>query len=378
VHDLVVAFALLHEGLDRDCRENAVTKSAVEFFDDNRDLVEEWDDLADRVPGSSPALRPGWFEAWRSSFGRGGFEVFTARSSGRLTAIAPFERRRGALIAPANYHTLEYGILAENDDAMGEIVEQVIVGRPRRIQADLTHPGVGSQSIERACRDAGYRIISRVQERCPYVDTSGSWEAYEGTLTSKMRREMRRRWRLLSEVGDLELVVEDGTTGLDALLDEGFRIEAAAWKAAASTAILSSRATEQFYRLIASWAAKASILRLAFLRLDGRPLAFDFTLEVGGHHCLFKTGYAPSHRQYAPSILLRREMVKRAFDIGMDTYEFLGRDEPWKLRWTKTVRPMSRIQAFRPSPQGFVDWAAWTYGRPVAKAVRDRYRSLRS
>lgn len=349
-----------------------------EFFDANRDLVEEWDDLADRVPGSSPALRPGWFEAWRAAFGRGSLEVFSARSNGRLTAIAPFERRGGALIAPSNYHTLEYGILAEDDDGRSDIVEQLLAARPRRIQADLTHSGIGSESMEQACRDVGYRIILREQERCPYIDTTGSWDDYETTLTAKMRREMRRRWRKLSELGELECIVEDGTTGLDGLLDEGFWIEGAAWKAEASSAISSSRAAERFYRLIGSWAAKRSMLRLAFLHLDGQPLAFDFTLETETHHYLVKTGYLPSHREYAPSTLLRREMVKRAFDIGVGIYDFSGSDEPWKLRWTQKVRTLSRIQAFRPSPPGLVDWAAWAYGRDLSKAVKDRLRSLRS
>ena len=35
-----------------------------------------------------------------------------------------------------------------------------------------------------------------------------------------------------------------------------------------------------FYRRVAAWAAERDWLRLAFLRLDGRPLAFDLALET--------------------------------------------------------------------------------------------------
>ena len=61
--------------------------------------------------------------------------------------------------------------------------------------------------------------------------------------------------------------------------------------------------------------------------------------------------------------------LERAFERRLATFEFLGADEPWKLEWTSQVRERVVCQAFAPSPAGVAAWAAYAYGRPLAKRV---------
>jgi CelD/BcsL family acetyltransferase involved in cellulose biosynthesis len=120
---------------------------------------------------------------------------------------------------------------------------------------------------------------------------------------------------------------------------------------------------------VAEWASQRGYLRLAFLRLDEHPLAFDYCVESDGVHYLLKTGYDPSYRAFAPGMLMRHEMLARAFSIGLSRYEFLGGDEPWKLVWAEGARDMCLAQAFAPSASGAVDRAAFSLGRPAIKRV---------
>src|SRR5262249_37168835 len=136
------------------------------------------------------------------------------------------------------------------------------------------------------------------------------------------------------------------------------------------TAIAADPATRRFYGDIAHWAARRGWLRLAFLRLDERPLAFDYCLEEQGVHYLLKTGYDPAYRAFAPGVLIRQDMIARAFSNGLARYEFLGADEPWKLRWTGMLSERRLLQAFAPSLPGVVDYLrgrAFAFGRPLAK-----------
>ena len=48
---------------------------------------------------------------------------------------------------------------------------------------------------------------------------------------------------------------------------------------------------------MARWAAAKGWLRLAFLRLDGKPLAFDFGLNDGNTLYSLKTGYDEAYRR---------------------------------------------------------------------------------
>jgi CelD/BcsL family acetyltransferase involved in cellulose biosynthesis len=221
-----------------------------------------------------------------------------------------------------------------------------------------------------AARAARYRLVDRTLERSPYIATNGDWAGYERHRDSRFLRELRRRHRRLSEQGGLALDVADGRDRLDELLDEGFAVEAAAWKGKRGTAIASDTATRRFYGDVARWAAQRGWLRLAYLRLEERPLAFDYCLEDQGVHYLLKTGYDPAYGAFAPGMLMRREMIARAFSNGLTRYEFLGADEPWKLRWTDMLRERKLLQAFAPSVPGAIDCLrgrAFAFARPLAK-----------
>ncbi len=332
--------------------------------------VDEWDELADRAKATAPWLRPGWILAWWRAFGRGALEIVSVRREGRLSALVPLERRRAVLASTANYHTPSFGILAEDEVAAREVAMELVARRARRFHlAFVSEQTLSASDLPAVVRRAGYRILERTLELSPYVETDGDWETYRDGLNGKLLRELRRRRRKLEGRRRLELAVEDGTSRLDELLDEGFRIEAAAWKGRNRTAIISDSKTESFYREVAHWAAGRGSLRLAFLRLNGQPLAFDFAIEDESCHHLLKTGYDPAYRELAPAMLLRYEMLARAFELQLRSYEFGGANEEWKLQWSDRTRKRLLFQAFAHTPSGFVDWTAWTYGRAAAKRI---------
>jgi CelD/BcsL family acetyltransferase involved in cellulose biosynthesis len=101
-------------------------------------------------------------------------------------------------------------------------------------------------------------------------------------------------------------------------------------------------------------------------------MAFDFAIEEDGRHYLLKTGFDPAYRALSPGMLLRLEMIERAFALGLRSYEFLGADEPWKLDWTRSLREHVELKAFAPSAAGVVDWAANRYVRPMAVRALSR------
>jgi CelD/BcsL family acetyltransferase involved in cellulose biosynthesis len=344
----------------------------LESHDRLDSLCGEWDELADRV-NASPWLRPGWISAWEQAFGRGSLEVLTLRRDGRLVGVLPLEQRFGTLRSTSNVHSPAFSMLVEDEEAARELGRSLFAhGRRQVTLGFLLADDPALDTCRSAARAARYRLIEGTLERSPYIATNGDWPGYERQRESRFLRELRRRRRRLGEQGRLALDVTDGRQQLGELLDEGFAVEAAGWKGKRGTAIASHPATRRFYGDVARWAAQRGWLRLAFLRLDERPLAFDYCLEEQGVHYLLKTGYDPSYGAFAPGMLIRREMIERAFSDGLARYEFLGADEPWKLRWTDMLRERRLLQAFAPSVSGAVDCLrgrALAFGRPLAKRV---------
>jgi CelD/BcsL family acetyltransferase involved in cellulose biosynthesis len=116
------------------------------------------------------------------------------------------------------------------------------------------------------------------------------------------------------------------------------------------------------------------------MRVDGRCVAFDLCLEDGRRCYVLKGGFDTAFRAFAPRTLLLAESLERAFGLGFESYEFLGRDEDYKLAWATGAHEAWRLQAFPRSPTGVAGYVAWRYGRPAAKralGLRGRLASPR-
>ena len=341
----------------------------LEILDGVDELAAEWDDLADRV-GGEPWLRPGWVEAWWAAFGAGALRIIVLKKDDVLVGVLPLIEDGDVVRSPSNWHTPAFDLLAERDELV-HLAEAMVEKRPRRVWLAFVDPDEsGMAACRAAVRAARYLMLERTLERSPYVRVEGEWKAYRETLEGKLLRELRRRRRRLEEAGRFTFEVVDGPQErLSELLDEGFAVEAAGWKSDKNSAILSRPETTAFYRAVAGWAAERGLLKLAFLRLDGRAIAFDFAIEDAGIHYLLKTGFDPAYGKFAPGMILRYEMLARAFSTGLRRYEFLGDDEPWKLQWTRTTRRRTVFQAFAPTARGRVEWAAFAWGRPLVKRL---------
>jgi CelD/BcsL family acetyltransferase involved in cellulose biosynthesis len=302
--------------------------------------------------------------------------VITLRRDGELAAVLPLLVRRGERRSLTNWHTPELAIPAADDAARAALVRAVLARTRLPLTLTMVTDGRPETDVVRAAASAtGMRMLSHTSERSPYVDLAGDWATYEQTLARRRRSELRRRRRRLEEQGAVAFDVQYGDARLDDLLAEGFAVEGSGWKAREGTAILSRPETRAFYTDVARWAAARGTLRLGFLRLDGRAVAFHLTLAEAGNAYLLKGGYDPALRALAPGQLLIAEMLRWAFDSGLHTYDFLGEDEGFKLDWTAAFRERLTLQAFPRTTGAALGFVVYAYGRPVVKRARALARS---
>lgn len=331
-------------------------------------LGAEWDALADRT-GGNLWVRPGWVEAWWRAFGEGDLEIIALRRGSELVAVLPLRRRLGALTSTTNWHTPEFDAVGLAED-VAELLSLLLRSHPRRVSFAFVDAASGAAKTMRVLAERRrLPMISRPLEHSPFIDTRAGWDEYLRARDAKFLRDLRRRARMLDAIGPVTFHVVSNDARLDELVDEGFAVERLGWKGEEGSAVASDPATMRFYREIAHWAAARGELRLGFLRVDGRAIAFDFSVESNGVHYLLKTGFDPALSRCAPGKLLRYRMIEHAFTTGILLYEFLGTDNPWKYEWTQTVRTRSLIQCFSRSLAGRADWALFALARPAVKKI---------
>lgn len=323
-------------------------------------------------------MYPGWVMPWIRAFSPGSERLLCVRRAAELRGLQPLLQRRGMLRSPTNWHTPLLGCLARDNEARAELARAFI--EAARTGVDLAFLDRDDPTLDMYLREArarGWPALVRPVAHSPYVDLSATdWERFCATLDNKLRKEVRRLRRRLDERGAVTVEFAGGSGDLEARLEEGFSIEGSGWKDRAGTAIVSDPRTRQFYTEVARWAASCGALSMAFLRLNGQPIAFDLGLEWEGAVYVLKGGFDPRFRRYGPGTLLTYESLRRAFEDGMSSYELLGDADPYKLVWTRTVRERMRFQAFNMATAGgAARWLAWTQARPRLLSLRDTIRA---
>lgn len=316
-------------------------------------LNAEWDELAVRTE-AAPCLHPGWIAAWWRAFGQGRLTVLAARDGGELVGVLPLARRAGGLASPTNWHTPFFGPVCASSEAAGALADALVrtAGPHFRLRfLSLDDPLLGPLAF--ATSRAGWAVATREIQHSPYVPIEGSWDEFRRGLSKDRRRSISRRERRLRELGEVTVTIEDGTERLDKLLSEGFALEASGWKGEQGTAILSKPETRAFYTDLCRWAAARQMLRLVFVRLDGRPIAFNLCLEDGRALYALKPGHSEEMTRYGPGALLIYRTIERAFELGLSSFELLGGQDDFKRSFAgDNCHARVEMQAFARSARG--------------------------
>jgi CelD/BcsL family acetyltransferase involved in cellulose biosynthesis len=329
-------------------------------------LAGEWEQLAERVDGS-PFLRPGWILPWLRAFGTGSPEAIVVRRDDELAAVLPMQRRRGRLRSPANWHSPFFGPLVVDEEARELLLDGLFGGAAASVELGLLQT---DRDLIACARGSGRRVVGRPLAACPVVDIAGCFDDYERGLSRNRRRSLRRCLRALETCGSVTFDVHAGLDGLDEALEDMLRIEASGWKGRRGSAIASCSKTTGFYTDVARWAASRGWLRLSTLRLDGRPIACDYSIEHQGAWYSLNTGYDEDYRTFGPGALLLREQLRHCFENGTSCLELLGIEDSFKLSWTDRSCARTRVEAFDRSPAGLIRWSVATSRERVRPAVR--------
>jgi CelD/BcsL family acetyltransferase involved in cellulose biosynthesis len=343
-----------------------------------------WNALVERAGIDHPFVRHEWMRAWWDAFGAGReLHIVTIRSRDELIAIAPFMITRGRMYGVPvrrlelifNVHTPRLEIITgrAHREVYRALWKYLREHGGRWDVAQLHQLPEGSRTLEelrRVADEDGFPSGVWRSDDSPYLSLEGiSPDVYFASLGSKHRSNMRNRTKRLAKLGTIAVETVSGGPALDRALDEGFAIEAAAWKGTEQTAIASDDALRRFYTRLAHVAAKTGWLRLSFLTLDGRRIAFGYSLVYGRKLYLLKAGYDPEFAPYSPFNLLCERVIREAFEQGLTEFDFLGKDAEWKLKWTRTTRPHYWLFIFsRDLRARFIHWAKFR----LAASLREK------
>ncbi len=208
-------------------------------------------------------------------------------------------------------------------------------------------------------------------ERSPYLNIEGTWEDYLKKCKKGFRKNLKHSLNYLNDP-HYELCRYQGGSA-QALTDDVINISKRTWKYTQGTGMAGTPELIRYYRSLIQMLAANGWLRLTVLKYKAIPIAFSFTSVYKNRMYGHQIGYDQSYKDISPGQITSGSVIKSAFDNGNTEYDFLGKDEAYKMEFTATCRRHSKYYLFNDTLMGNVLHTLENIIIPGAKTIFGSY-----
>jgi CelD/BcsL family acetyltransferase involved in cellulose biosynthesis len=315
-------------------------------------LHDEWEALSSGAAENCIFYRPAWIRAFAAHRpeAAGGLLLLAARREGRLAAVLPLARRRvvfsGLPVRQLHGATTNSWwrfdvVRAPGEAGLGGV--RALAGFLGRMGGWDTlvipdvPPGGAAEDLVREAAALGHPVGRVEVTSSPYLPIQGydgdpEWwlRGVSGNFRSSMRRALKRTRGSLR----LDRIDRADPEALRRLVE----LEAKGWKGREGSAIASHPEWVLYFRTLVGAAERMGGLVYHFLEHEGRLIAAQFGVASGSRYSMLRIAYDEEFRQLAPGHLLTHAALEDCAARGFSEYDFTGRDEEWKCKWTSHRR----------------------------------------
>lgn len=128
-----------------------------------------------------------------------------------------------------------------------------------------------------------------------------------------------------------------------------------------------------FLCAVAADLARAGLLRVCQLRVDGTVTASRVILSAGPDLYFYHAGHDPAWGRYRVGTLLTAECIKMAIGAGIRAIHLGTGTEESKIRWSPRVESYAQLQIASPTPTGRLLGGAADRALLLSRRLRDRW-----
>ena len=317
-------------------------------IEDNLDGLKSYrTDSRQKLDWPAVFVLPEWMQVWWQVFGAGAeMRIRTVLEGEKVIGIAPLMVKDGAALLIGDTDVCDYldfvvtpGLEKEFFNLMLDELKQSGISR-----LDLKHVRPDStvlSSLAPLAENRGYQVTSTREDVSLEMDLPSTFEGYLASLDAKQRHEVRRKLRRLNEEGTIEYRFVNEGAAVPATMDTFFKMFV---ESRQDKANFMTEKMKLFFRLLADAMARAGLLRLGVLELDGQPLAQIMCFDYNSCIYLYNSGYDPKYTALSAGLLSKVLAIKDSIEKGKTRFDFLKGAETYKTHLGGREVPLYRCQ----------------------------------
>ncbi len=290
-------------------------------------------DIGRLLPWECLFMEPAWMQAWWSHFGTGMTPcILAVWHKKNLIGIAPLMANgtTAFLLGHADLcDYMDFIVAPQRGPEFFTVLIEYLLNNGfvlLNLKPILNESNVVKDLVEIA-PGLGCRVVCKPDDVTYTMDLPSSWEDFLKKLSGKQRHEIRRKLRRLEAAGQVKYrIVED----VDAVSTEIDIFMALFRSNRPDKAAFMTPQMEAYFRSLAASMAAHHMLKLAFLELDGQPVAAVLCFDNGSTVYLYNSGYDMRFSSLSVGLLCKVLSIKESIKRGRRKYDFLKGDEKYK------------------------------------------------
>ena len=174
--------------------------------------------------------------------------------------------------------------------------------------AQMPLTGPVSAALQEVLHEQGrHAAVVHREDRAMLASDLSPESYFEASLSTKKRKELRRQYNRLSELGQVAMARTMSDAGLTRWIEDFLALEHSGWKGTNGSAIASHQTTTRMFKEALFGAATQGRLERLTLTLDDEPIAMLANFITAPGAFSYKTAFDERYARYSPGVLVQRE-----------------------------------------------------------------------
>jgi len=319
----------------------------VELTDDPTDFVaRDWNSLVEADPTGTFFHTPAYLKLWWEEFGSGRLLLAFAVDQGRTVAASAFEIVEGTLTFLGGFDVTDYmgpvGVPGSEESAAKELLA-ALLSEVEWERADLRSLPAESPwlaALEAAAECQALRVERGADGAAPMIALPPSYQGYLASLPSKLRHEIRRKERRLTEEAGGYRIRLSAPETMSGDLDRFLELHRSS---PGPKGRFMHAGMEIFFRRLAEAFLAPHVFHLAFIEVSGKQAAGAIGFAFKDTFSLYNSAFDREFVHLSPGMVLVADLIRRAIESGQHTFDLLKGDLAYKRRFGAWPRAIQKL-----------------------------------
>ena len=324
-----------------------VSHRKIVDFNQFLSLEREWNTLEQKNP--NVFLRHEWFKSWWMAYGNHKkLWILLVKENNELIGIAPlmlsktlfrfFPVRRIEFIKNDESPRCDF-LYKDREKTIKKIIDYLISYNKWDL---VTLEGIPEDSktpelLKRYCSERKLDILIKPSLNSPFLNINTDWKTFYKSKTQRFKKRLRYNKNKIKKLG--QITIDHITSNnIEKALSEVFYIGHKSWKEQTKKSISSTNENKKFFFYLTNEAALKEWLSLWILRIEGKPVAFEYHLKYKNIVHALRAEFDEHYEKYSPGSVLDAYIVEQLFSKNIKGYDMGGSADAYKTHWTSCLK----------------------------------------